>query len=121
MKTLIYTSAIVALSVFGTASQAEETKSFSQTYDFSATGSVSVENINGSIEISGWDKDEIALEYVITADNEKDLKRIEVIIDHSEKNFDVEVDYKSSGMFSWGGGSGEVDFVLKVQSSIELD
>lgn len=121
MRTLIYTSAIVALSVLGTACQAKETKSFSQTYDFSATGSVSVENINGSIEVSGWDKDEIALEYVITADNEKDLKRIEVIIDHSEKNFDVEVDYKSSGMFSWGGGSGEVDFVLKVPHKAQLN
>ncbi|MCW9029809.1 MAG: DUF4097 family beta strand repeat-containing protein [Kangiella sp.] len=121
MKTLIYTSAIVALSVFGTASQAEESKSFSQTYDFSATGSVSVENINGSIEVSGWDKDEIALEYVITADNQKDLERIKVIIDHSDKDFDVEVDFKSSGMFNWGGGSGEVDFVLKVPNKAKLN
>lgn len=121
MKTLLYTSALVALSVFGVASQAQETKSFSQSYDFNATGSVSVENINGSIEISGWDKDEIALEYVITADNQKDLERIEVIIEHTDKDFDVEVDFKSSGMFSWGGGSGEVDFVLKVPNKAKLN
>lgn len=121
MKTLIYTSAVVALSVFTTIAQAKETKSFSQSYDFSATGSISVENINGSIDISGWDKDEISLEYVITANNEKDLKRIEVNIKHSDKDFDVEVDHKSSGMFSWGGGSGEVDFVLKVPNKAKLN
>ncbi len=121
MKTLIYTGALVALSVIAPVSNADETKSFSQTYDFSATGSISVENINGSIDVAGWDKDEIALEYVITADNEKDLERIEVVIDHSDKDFDVEVDFKSRGMFSWGSGSGEVDFVLRVPNKAKLN
>ena len=121
MKKLVYASAILALSGFGAVTQAEETKSFSQTYDFSATGSISLENINGSIEVSAWDKDEIALEYVITANNKKDLERVEVTIDHSKKDFEVDVDYKSTGLFGWGATSGEVDFVLKVPSQAKLD
>ena len=120
MKQLIQTTAALAICALSMTAAGDETKSFSQSYNFSATGSISVENVNGSIDIAGWDKNEIALEYVITADDEDDLERVEVIIDHSETDFDIEVDYKRSGFFSWGGSSGEVDFVLKVPHTAKL-
>lgn len=102
---------------------ADVDKKFSKTYSFDNKGVISVENINGNIEIQGWDKNEISLEYVMTADNEKDLERIEVDVDASSSRFSVDVDYKSkkSGWFSWGNsGSGEVSFKLKVPNEAFL-
>lgn len=108
----------VAVAIIATNSmavEATETKEFSKTYDFDAKGKISIENINGDIKVTGWDRDEISLEYTITADSEKDLERVDVDINASGSHFEVEVDFaKSKGWFSWSSGSGEVDFELKV-------
>jgi DUF4097 and DUF4098 domain-containing protein YvlB len=115
------TLSAVALALSSLTVAADATKNFSQTYEFDANGSIDVENINGDIVVSGWDKNEILLEYTITADDEDDLKNIKVEVEHDKREFDVEVDIDSGGFMSWGGNSGEVDFVLKVPKGASLD
>lgn len=110
----------VALVVAPLSAMAEETKTEAKTYQFDANGRVSVENINGSIEVSGWDKNEISLQYTMTADDKDDLENIKVDIEHSQDNFDVEVDINSDGFMNWGSNSGQVDFVLKVPQGASL-
>jgi len=112
----------VATSVVSSVAIASEEKKVSKTYEFDAHGNVSVENINGDITVSGWDKDEILLEYVITADNKEDLEKIKVEVEHSKRDFDVEVDMESSSsFFGWGdGSSGEIEFTLKVPKGSTL-
>ncbi|GAA4362405.1 hypothetical protein GCM10023151_16550 [Kangiella marina] len=111
----------VALGVASMVVAADETKTFSQSYDFFKHGSINLDNINGSIEVSGWDKDEILLEYTITADDTDDLKNVKVEVEHSEQDFDVEVDIESGGFMNWGGNSGEVSFQLKVPKGVSLN
>ncbi|NVK21288.1 MAG: DUF4097 family beta strand repeat protein [Kangiellaceae bacterium] len=103
------------------AADATEKKRFSETYEFNRDGNVAIENINGDITITGWDRDEISLEYTVTADSKKDLERVKVEVNHSKSSFDVEVDINSKkGWFGWGGSSGEVEFELKVPNSVSL-
>lgn len=111
---------VLALSVMSLTALADETKTFSETYEFDAQGNVAIDNINGDITISGWDKDEISLEYTVTADDEDDLERVKVDVAHSERELDIEVDIESGGFMSWGGSSGEVDFELKVPYGVSL-
>ncbi len=106
---------LVALSLPLTA-LADAKKDFSQSYDFDSRGSIRVENVNGNIEIEGWDKQQISLEYTITADDEDDLERVDVEVDASSSRFTVDVEYRQKkSWFGWGGGSsGQVEFRLKV-------
>ncbi|AOE50644.1 DUF4097 family beta strand repeat-containing protein [Kangiella sediminilitoris] len=121
VKKWLGTVSMIALGLSSLAVTADESKSFSETYDFSENGSINLDNINGNIEVTGWDKEEILLEYTITADDEDDLDNIKVEIEHSEDDFDVEVDIDSGGFMSWGGSSGEVSFTLKVPHGVTLD
>ncbi|RDX35192.1 hypothetical protein DZA37_00110, partial [Kangiella sp. HD9-110m-PIT-SAG06] len=111
----------VAVGFASVAIKADESKSFSETYEFAKYGSINLDNINGNISVSGWDKNEILLEYTVTADDADDLKNIKVEVDHSEDDFDVEVDIDSGGFMSWGGNSGEVSFELKVPAGATLN
>ncbi len=106
-------------STFSVGAYADVERDFTKTYDFDKDGVVRVENINGSIEIKGWDRNEIQLDYTVTADDKDDLERIEVEIDASSSNFSVDVEYKKKKSKSWFGGwnsngSGEVEFQLRV-------
>ena len=81
------TSAIVKL---------DETERFEQTYPFSANGRVNVSNVNGSITVEAWDRSEIKLEVVKTADTKENLADVEIKIDARQDSFSVEADYDNT-------------------------
>ena len=72
---------------------ADETERFEQTYPLNANGRVSVSNVNGSIAIETWDKNEVKLEYAKTADAKESLADLTVRIDARPEAFSVETDY----------------------------
>ena len=71
----------------------DETERFEQTYPLNANGRVSVSNVNGSITVETWDRNEVKLEYVKTSDRKEDLAEIEVQISAQKDAFSVETDY----------------------------
>ena len=98
-------------------------ESFSRTGAFSATGKISLKNINGSIAVETWDKNEIKIEGEKSAKTEEELKLIELTINLSDATADIMVRLpKRSGSF-FGGKSirGAVKFKLMVPASASLD
>ena len=75
--------------------KAEETERFEQTYPLTANGRVSLSNVNGSITIEGWDKSEVKLEYVKTAEMKERLADVQVKIDAQSNSLSIEADYNS--------------------------
>ena len=75
-----------------TVASSDEIERFEQTYPLSATGRVSVSNVNGSIAIETWDRNEVKLEYVKTADDREALADIVVIINSQPDSLSVETD-----------------------------
>ncbi|MCA1637872.1 MAG: DUF4097 family beta strand repeat-containing protein, partial [Acidobacteria bacterium] len=73
----------------------DQTEKFEQSYPLNASGRVSVSNVNGSITIETWDKSEVKLEYVKTADTRERLAEVEVKIDARPDYFQVETDYEN--------------------------
>ena len=71
----------------------DETERFAQTYPFSANGRVSVSNVNGSVTIDTWDRNEVKLEYVKTADTKENLAEVEIKIDARQDVFSIETYY----------------------------
>jgi DUF4097 and DUF4098 domain-containing protein YvlB len=79
----------------------DETDRFEQTYPLSANGRVSVSNVNGSITAEAWDRNEVKLIAVKTADTRERLNEAEIKIDAKADSFLVETSYDN-----WGKNSG---------------
>jgi hypothetical protein len=73
----------------------DETEKFEQTYPLSRNGNVSVSNVNGSIVVEAWDRDEVRLEATKIADSRETLADVEIKVNASADSFSVETDYKS--------------------------
>lgn len=73
----------------------DEIEKFEQTYPLSKNGSVSVSNVNGSIIVEAWDRDEVKLEATKTADSKDSLADVDIKVEATADSFSVEADYKS--------------------------
>jgi DUF4097 and DUF4098 domain-containing protein YvlB len=74
---------------------ADEIEKFEQTYPLSKNGNVSVSNVNGSITVEAWDRDEVKLEATKIADSKETLADVDIKVDSTADSFSVEADYKS--------------------------
>ncbi len=103
----------------------DETERFEQSYPLNANGRVSVSNINGSITVEAWDKKEVKLEAVKTADSRETLADVELQIDARPDSFSVETDYSSwknrDGGQRWKDKRLRVDFRLMVPRGANLN
>src|SRR5215213_2256724 len=73
----------------------DETERFEQSYPLTATGRVSVSNVNGSIVVEAWERNEVKLEAVKTADSKETLADVDIKVDARPDSFSVEADYGS--------------------------
>ena len=102
----------------------DETERFEQTYPLSSNGKVSVSNVNGSITIESWDRNEVKLEAVKTADSRESLGSVKINIDSKSDYLKVESEYdqwknRSEGM--WKNRKLEVQYRLWVPRTAILD
>ncbi|HVF30399.1 MAG TPA: DUF4097 family beta strand repeat-containing protein [Pyrinomonadaceae bacterium] len=72
----------------------DETEKFEQNYPISRNGNVSVSNVNGSITVEAWDRDEVHLEAIKIADSKETLGDVELMITSTADSFSVEAEYK---------------------------
>ncbi len=103
-----------------------ETEKFEQTYPFNANGKISVSNVNGSINIEAWDKNEIKLEWVKTADDKERLDEVQIKIDARQDSFSIETDYgswknRSNKNWNRNGNNLSVTYRLLVPKGAYLD
>ena len=91
------------------------------TYTLNDGGRFSIENVNGSISVTGERGDTVEIVATKKADNQEDLDGIKIEISHSASEIVVDTEIgESSGWFSHGG-SGEVKYVITVPVGTELD
>ena len=98
---------------------ARETESFTQTYPLTANGRVNLENVNGSVEIIGWDQPSVKLEAVKTGPSKEDLEHIHLRIDSEPDRLSVKTEYdRKTFLRSW---QGEVRYTLHVPADANLE
>ena len=62
------------------------TEEFHKTYPLSANGRVALENINGPVHISVWDRNEVKVDAVKSAQSPEELKDAEILVNNSATN-----------------------------------
>ncbi len=75
--------------------QGDEIEKFEQSYPINANGRVSVSNVNGSVVVEAWDKNEVRLEATKIADSKETLADVDIKVESRADSFSVQTDYKS--------------------------
>lgn len=66
---------------------------FHKTYPAAANVNVSLSNINGDVQITAWDRNEVQLDAVKTARTEERLKEAEIRVDASQSSIHIQTHY----------------------------
>ncbi|MEM9533632.1 MAG: DUF4097 family beta strand repeat-containing protein [Pseudomonadota bacterium] len=118
-RPISFLPALAALLLAGAAS-GKTLKDFAETYPLESGGSISLENINGDIELSSWDRDEVEVRYRVTGDSEKALDRVKVKINADAAHLRIDTVHSKSKSWWGSGNSASVHYELIVPSDARL-
>ena len=89
---------ICALFIFALGAHASDhrgafTEEFHQTYAIAADGRVELDNINGAVHISSWDRNEVKVDAVKYADTKERLDEAKIEIDSGKDYLSIRTKY----------------------------
>ena len=103
----------------------DETEVFEQSYPLNANGRVSVSNVNGSIVVEAWERNEVKLTATKVGDSKESLDSVDIRVDARPDYFSVEADYDD---MKWNNRNNngrnrrvEVQFKLSVPRTAALN
>src|ERR1700687_370224 len=79
--------------LLATAIQAQVTQDFHRTVPLSANGRVSLDNINGNVEITGWERNEVQIDAVKKARDQQKLDEARIEVDASSDSVHIKTKY----------------------------
>jgi DUF4097 and DUF4098 domain-containing protein YvlB len=102
--------------------EAKVTEELHQTYPLTEGGRVSLDNVNGNVRITTWDRAEVKLDAVKSAKSDADLKAVEIVIDAKADRVRVQTKHpRQTGWLGRKGNSTSVEYTLVVPRSARLD
>src|SRR5436305_14896238 len=91
------------------------TEEFHQTYAITADGRVELDNINGDVHISSWDRNEVKVDAIKYADTKEGLEEAKIEIDSGKDHLSIQTKYPHNGKgWNWGSrdNSARVEYTL---------
>ncbi|HUO61036.1 MAG TPA: DUF4097 family beta strand repeat-containing protein [Candidatus Acidoferrales bacterium] len=80
---------VLLLTAFAVAAQARVTQEFHKTVPLGSNGGFSLENINGAVHISVWDRNEVQIDAVKSADRQRKLDEAQIEVSSAGSNVKV--------------------------------
>jgi hypothetical protein len=96
---------------------------FHQTYPLNANGRVELQNINGAVHVTAWDRNEVKVDAIKRAQNDEELKDEEIRVDARADSISIETKYRQREE-TWHNNhhrAAEVEYTLTVPKSARLD
>jgi len=91
-----------------------------KSFDVSQQAVLRLANLNGGVDIEGWDKNEIKITAIITADDQEDRDRIKIQFHQSSNDVSVETEYEKQLPWGRNDSSGRVDYKVMVPFGASL-
>ena len=92
-------------------------KEFSEKYPLEAGGSFELQNVNGTIQVQGWDRDEVEVHAVKTAKNrESDLDRVSIEVNARPRSISITTRYPQNE-----GVEVMVEYVIRVPHNSHVE
>ncbi|HKW88354.1 MAG TPA: DUF4097 family beta strand repeat-containing protein [Candidatus Acidoferrales bacterium] len=99
------------------ASAAPATKTFEQTLPLHAGGALSLTNVNGSVQIVGWNKEQVEIHAIKTALNDpQDIERVKIDVESDADDVAINTIYPQGN-----GVAVTVDYRIQVPEKVLLD
>lgn len=115
---------ILALGAHASDHRGALTEEFHQTYALTADGRVELDNINGDVHISSWDRNEVKVDAVKYADTKERLKEAKIEIDSGKEFLSIRTKYPDRDQgWNWGSHNNpaSVEYTLTVPRTARLD
>jgi hypothetical protein len=97
---------------------AEVTQDFHKTVPLAADGRVSLSNINGDVEITGWNQNEVQIDAVKTARDQQRLDEARIEVNTSGNSVEIETHYPSHLI---NNNPASVRYTLHVPQNARID
>jgi DUF4097 and DUF4098 domain-containing protein YvlB len=100
------------------------TEEFHQTYALSPDGRVELDNINGDVHISTWDRNEVKVDAIKSADLKERLDEAKIEVDSGKDYISIRTRYPDhEHTFTWGSHNNpaSVEYTLTVPKAARLD
>jgi DUF4097 and DUF4098 domain-containing protein YvlB len=100
------------------------TEELHQTYAITANGRIELDNINGDVHISSWDRNEVKVDAVKYADTKERLDEAKIEIDATADAISIRTKYPDHDhTWTWGSHNNPagVEYTLTVPRTIRLD
>ncbi|HVZ63314.1 MAG TPA: DUF4097 family beta strand repeat-containing protein [Lacunisphaera sp.] len=102
------------------AAHASVTEHVSKTFPLTTDGAIKLDNVNGDIEITGWDKPEVSVEAEKKGKTDEDLQRVDIQFDSSADRLVIKTKYEKTGWFH-GNVNASVHYKLMVPAGARLE
>jgi len=115
---------VLALGAHASDHRGALTEEFHQTYTITADGRVELDNINGDVHISSWDRNEVKVDAVKYADTKERLDEAKIEIDSRANSLSIRTKYPDHDhTWNWGSHNNpaSVEYTLTVPRTIRLD
>jgi len=118
--------ALLALAIGAHASdhRGAYTEEFHQTYPITSEGRVELDNINGAVHISSWDRNEVKVDAVKYADSKERLEEAKIEIESGQDYVSIRTRYPDhNNNWNWGSHNNpaSVEYTLTVPRTVRLD
>src|SRR5277367_630684 len=100
------------------------TEELHKTYALTADGRVELDNLNGAVHISAWDRNEVKVDAVKYAGTKERLEEARIEVDAGKDSISISTKYPDhSHTFNWGSNNNPagVDYTLTVPRGARLD
>ncbi len=94
---------------------------FDKTYPMNKAGRVSLENVNGEVEVTVWDRAEVQVHAVKEASSQSRLDAVEINVKASDDRVAIETHYPSSFGHLFNSGHAEVSYSLTIPRTARLE
>jgi DUF4097 and DUF4098 domain-containing protein YvlB len=122
---LATTCALLLSAALGHADEGDVTEEFHHSYPLTASGRVSLENINGPVHISAWDRNEVKVDAVKRAWSKSRLDEAKLVIHSDNDHLTIRTEYPDRDNTFWSGhhqdNPASVEYTLTVPRTANLD
>ncbi len=115
---------LLSLSAHASDDRGPFTEEFHQTYALTPDGRVELDNINGAVHISSWDRNEVKVDAVKYADTKERLDEARIEVDSGSDHLSIRTKYRDHDhTFDWGSHNNPagVEYTLTVPRAVRLD
>jgi len=116
---------VFALQARATDTDDAVTEEFHQTYALAATGRIELENINGPVHITAWDRNDVKVDAIKRAWSKDRLQEAKIDVDSSPDSLSIRTEYPGHDHTFWNDHHHDqpasVEYTLSVPRNARLD